>query len=145
MSSASLYNYYHISAIKLYDKLFDKVNFVSDGVIIIYLYGSVGSGKTTFVKSYLNYLDKNTAVTSPTFSLVNEYLVNNIKVFHYDLYRIETIKELFEIGLDYYFEQEGLHFIEWPDKFIHELPESNFDICLNTLESSRLVKIYDKT
>jgi|TARA_B110000881_G_C18138847_1_gene300478 tRNA threonylcarbamoyladenosine biosynthesis protein TsaE len=115
-----------------------------DKIVIIYLHGQVGAGKTTFVKSYLNYLDNNSEATSPTFSLVNEYMVKDLKIFHYDLYRINSIKELYEIGVDYYFEQAGLHFIEWPDKFINELPASDFDIHFISLESSRLVKIHKK-
>ena len=60
-------------------------------------------------------------------------------------YEINSIKELYEIGVDYYFEQAGLHFIEWPDKFASELPISDFDIYFLSLESSRLVKIHRKT
>jgi tRNA threonylcarbamoyladenosine biosynthesis protein TsaE len=113
--------------------------------VIVYLYGQVGAGKTTFVKSYLNYLDNNSEATSPTFSLVNEYKVKELKVFHYDLYRINSMKELYEIGVDYYFEQAGLHFIEWPDKFTNELPVSDLDIHFISLESSRLVRIHKKS
>ena len=61
-----------------------------------------------------------------------------------DVETINSIKELYEIGVDYYFEQAGLHFIEWPDKFINELPVSDFDIYFLSLESSRLVKIHKK-
>ncbi|MDG2159332.1 MAG: tRNA (adenosine(37)-N6)-threonylcarbamoyltransferase complex ATPase subunit type 1 TsaE [Gammaproteobacteria bacterium] len=145
MKPIYLYSYYHISDIAVYTKLFDKIKFMREGVVIIYLHGPVGAGKTTFIKSYLSYLDEDSDATSPTFSLVNEYTAKGIKIFHYDLYRINSVKELYEIGMDYYFEQEGLHFIEWPDKFINELPPSNFDIHFNLLESSRLVKISDKT
>lgn len=145
MILSNIYNHYHLSEISDYNKIFDEINFIPHKKVIIYLYGQVGAGKTTFVKSYLNYLDNNSEVSSPTFSLVNEYIVNDLKIFHYDLYRINSIKELYEIGVDYYFEQAGLHFIEWPDKFASELPVSDFDIYFHSLESSRLVKIHRKT
>ena len=145
MTSSKIYNHYHLSDISYYKKIFNEISFMTHETVIIYLYGQVGAGKTTFVKSYLNYLDNNSEATSPTFSLVNEYKVKELKVFHYDLYRINSMKELYEIGVDYYFEQAGLHFIEWPDKFINELPVSDFDIHFISLESSRLVKIHKKS
>ena len=145
MISSNIYNHYHLSNISDYSKIFSEISFMMHKTVIVYLYGQVGAGKTTFVKSYLNYLDNNSEATSPTFSLVNEYKVKELKVFHYDLYRINSMKELYEIGVDYYFEQAGLHFIEWPDKFTNELPVSDFDIYFISLESSRLVKIHKKT
>ncbi|MFT4516973.1 MAG: tRNA threonylcarbamoyladenosine biosynthesis protein TsaE [Gammaproteobacteria bacterium] len=145
MKSSNTYSRYHLSDISHYNKIFNQINFMTHETVIIYLHGQVGAGKTTFVKSYLNYLDNNSEATSPTFSLVNEYTVKDLKIFHYDLYRINSIKELYEIGVDYYFEQAGLHFIEWPDKFTNELPVSDFDIHFLSLESSRLVKIHKKT
>ena len=145
MISSNIYNHYHLSNISDYSKIFSEISFMMHKTVIVYLYGQVGAGKTTFVKSYLNYLDNNSEATSPTFSLVNEYKVKELKVFHYDLYRINSMKELYEIGVDYYFEQAGLHFIEWPDKFINELPVSDFDIHFISLDSSRLVKIHKKS
>jgi len=145
MISSNIYSHYQLSDISHYNKIFSEINFMTHKTVIVYLYGQVGAGKTTFVKSYLNYLDNNSEANSPTFLLVNEYKVKELKVFHYDLYRINSIKELYEIGIDYYFEQAGLHFIEWPDKFTNELPVSDFDIYFISLESSRLVKIHKKT
>ena len=145
MISSNIYNHYHLSNISDYSKIFSEISFMMHKTVIVYLYGQVGAGKTTFVKSYLNYLDNNSEATSPTFSLVNEYKIKELKIFHYDLYRINSMKELYEIGVDYYFEQAGLHFIEWPDKFINELPVSDFDIHFISLESSRLVKIHKKS
>jgi|TARA_B110000914_G_C15111138_1_gene286186 tRNA threonylcarbamoyladenosine biosynthesis protein TsaE len=145
MISSNIYNHYHLSNISDYSKIFSEISFMMHKTVIVYLYGQVGAGKTTFVKSYLNYLDNNSEATSPTFSLVNEYKIKELKIFHYDLYRINSMKELYEIGVDYYFEQAGLHFIEWPDKFTNELPVSDFDIHFISLESSRLVKIHKKS
>ena len=84
---------------------------------------SVGSGKTTFVKSYLSYMGASIDVTSPTFTIVNEYLSDSKKIYHYDFYRLKEKNELFEIGIDYYLDQPGIHFIEWPNYFLNYLPE----------------------
>ena len=111
---------------------------------IVAFNGPMGAGKTTLIKSMCKYLNFKENISSPTFSLVNEYIAKDIKIFHYDLYRVTSIKQLYEIGVDYYFEQEGLHFVEWPDKFINELPDSNFSIYFKLLDTSRLVKINHK-
>ena len=86
---------------------------------IIFLYGEIGVGKTTFVKYLINYLqkknkEKETEVPSPTFNIVNEYLVKRQKIFHYDLYRIKDEKELNNIGL---FEdrESSISLVEWPE------------------------------
>ena len=86
---------------------------------VLFLYGDIGVGKTTFIKYIINNLQKTyhsklTQITSPTFSIINEYKVRNIKVLHYDLYRIKDKKELKNIGLleDY---KNSLTLIEWPE------------------------------
>ena len=86
---------------------------------VLFFYGDIGVGKTTFIKYIINNLQKTyhsklTQITSPTFSIINEYKVRNIKVLHYDLYRIKDKKELKNIGLleDY---KNSLTLIEWPE------------------------------
>ena len=107
----------------------------------ILLYGEMGSGKTSLVTSFVKHLDKRAIATSPTFTLINEYNIDNFKIFHYDLFRLDSPQELLEIGIDYYFSQEGIHFIEWPEKFLNLLPMSNYDIFFTILENSRLIKV----
>ena len=80
------------------------------------LTGDLGAGKTSFVKSFCKSLDINDDVTSPTFSLVNEYqLQSNESVFHMDLYRIEDSEELIDIGFEDYLTSGRFIFIEWAD------------------------------
>jgi tRNA threonylcarbamoyladenosine biosynthesis protein TsaE len=76
--------------------------------------GQMGTGKTTLIKELLKQLGSQDHVTSPTFSLVNEYKVHKLKVFHFDLYRIKYIHELEDIGFHDYLCQNGLLLIEWP-------------------------------
>jgi len=94
---------------------------------IIFLYGEMGVGKTTFIKYLINALQKKnkleqTEVTSPTFNLLNEYQVNEIKVNHYDLYRLKSIEEIKNLDL---FEnnKNTITLIEWP-QIIKAKPEN---------------------
>ena len=92
---------------------------------IIFLYGDIGVGKTTFIKYLINSFQRKnklkiTEVTSPTFNLLNEYKINQIKINHYDLFRIKSDKEL--INLDLFGEsQDSITLIEWP-QIIKEKP-----------------------
>jgi tRNA threonylcarbamoyladenosine biosynthesis protein TsaE len=76
----------------------------------------MGAGKTTFIKSLCVELDVSDSMSSPTYSIVNEYHTNlKLKVFHFDLYRLTSSEELFELGFDDYLESGNYVFIEWPE------------------------------
>lgn len=91
---------------------------------VIGLVGDLGAGKTHFTKGVVSGLGSEADVTSPTFSLVNEYRDGRIPVFHFDFYRMESVDELMTIGWDeYLYEENGLMIIEWADKFAETLPE----------------------
>jgi tRNA threonylcarbamoyladenosine biosynthesis protein TsaE len=94
---------------------------------VIVLSGQLGSGKTFFVKkSLLNF--GITWVNSPSFAIVNEYR-NSFKFYHIDLYRLKSIKELFDIGFDDYLnDKEAIVFIEWGDLFPQILPQKRIEI-----------------
>ncbi len=98
---------------------------------IVFLYGDIGVGKTTFVKYLVNGLQKKynlktTEVTSPTFNLLNEYEINNIKINHYDLFRIKTNEDVKNLGL---FEDitNSITLIEWP-QIIKEKPKNLIEL-----------------
>ena len=133
-------NYYHINNEKYYYKILEKLSLSSDK-FIIFLDGNVGAGKTTFVKSCLSNMGSINGVTSPTFTIVNEYIYKNKKIYHYDFYRLKNQNELLEIGIDYYLDQPGIHFIEWSNDFIKYLPQPNANISFMMLPESRLVKV----
>ena len=98
---------------------------------IVFLYGEMGVGKTTFIKYLINGLQKEnkleqTEVTSPTFNLLNEYQINKIKINHYDLYRLKSIEELKNLD----FLQNSMNaitLIEWP-QIIKEKPENLIEL-----------------
>ena len=86
---------------------------------IIGLGGELGAGKTTFVKYFTKAKGGDiNLVTSPTFTLINEYKLKNGYIYHIDLYRLNTIEELYGLGLEEYLEfREGISFVEWYNKF----------------------------
>ncbi len=79
------------------------------------LCGEMGAGKTTFIKKICELLGADMA-SSPTFSLVNEYVTDKgVKIFHFDLYRVKSLEEALDFGFEEYLEQEAYVFIEWPE------------------------------
>ncbi len=87
-------------------------------------YGAMGSGKTTLIKVICRILGATDSVTSPTFSLVNEYVTpeGNI-LYHFDLYRINTMEELFDLGYEEYFFGDSFVFVEWAEKAESLIPD----------------------
>lgn len=107
---------------------------------IILLSGDLGSGKTALVKAVSKLLDVKETVSSPTFSLINEYLGNyqgkTIPIYHMDLYRIKDLDELLEIGFEEYLDKEALIFIEWPDMALSLIPDNTLLIELEMFDNS---------
>lgn len=105
---------------------------------IFTLNGNLGAGKTTLVKYLCKVLNCTDSVTSPTFSLVNEYLSTSGKIFHFDLYRINYVEELSNIGFNEYIDSDNYCFIEWPSICENELPEHH-KILLNLVDQTRYI------
>jgi tRNA threonylcarbamoyladenosine biosynthesis protein TsaE len=89
---------------------------------VIGLSGDLGAGKTEFVKGIAEGLGGTDLVTSPTFTLIHEYRSGRLPLFHMDFYRLETEKELDEIGFDDYLREPGICAIEWADRFPDRIP-----------------------
>lgn len=80
-------------------------------------YAPMGAGKTTFIKAFCSALGVKDTISSPTFSLVNEYkAVDKAKIFHFDFYRIKTITEAYDMGYEDYFYSSARCLIEWPER-----------------------------
>lgn len=88
---------------------------------ILLLKGKLGAGKTTFTQVLLKNLGSTDEVSSPTYSIVNEYNTPKGKVFHFDLYRLKNIDEVYDIGIEEYLDNAFLCIIEWPEVYEDEL------------------------
>lgn len=93
---------------------------------ILLLRGNLGAGKTTFSQNLVAELGSDDEVTSPTYTIVNEYHSPKGKIFHFDLYRMKNVEELYDIGIDDYLDEGFLNIIEWPDIYEDELEGLNY-------------------
>ena len=127
---------------KKFSKNFSKI--ISKGDII-FLYGEIGTGKTTFVRFFINHLEsknkiKNSDVLSPTFNIVYDYNVGNVKIFHYDLYRLKNYNDIFQLDM-FETQDDYIKIVEWPE-LIYPKPTDRVEILFEYSKSinSREVK-----
>ena len=107
---------------------------------ILLLKGNLGAGKTTFTKFLLKNLGSKDEVSSPTYAIVNEYHTPKGKVFHFDLYRMKNITEVYDIGMDEYLDHVQLCIIEWPEVYEEELQGlPHHEITITNNEEKRTV------
>ncbi|MCX8239700.1 MAG: tRNA (adenosine(37)-N6)-threonylcarbamoyltransferase complex ATPase subunit type 1 TsaE [Akkermansiaceae bacterium] len=107
---------------------------------VIALVGDLGAGKTTLTQGIVDGLDYQQEVTSPTFSLVQQYLGGRLEVFHFDFYRVEGEHELLDLGWDDYLDRQGLVIVEWPTLHPNLLPKNTRWLKLSHREEGRLVE-----
>ncbi|NML71148.1 tRNA (adenosine(37)-N6)-threonylcarbamoyltransferase complex ATPase subunit type 1 TsaE [Chryseobacterium sp. RP-3-3] len=93
---------------------------------ILLLKGNLGAGKTTFTQFLLKNLGSQDEVNSPTYSIVNEYSTPEGKIYHFDLYRLKNIEEVYDIGIEEYLDNAFLCIIEWPEVYEEELYELKY-------------------
>lgn len=127
----------------------DTINFaksiasqLKSGDIII-LSGDLGSGKTKFTEGILTYFGLQNEISSPTFTIVNEYYAKDINIYHFDVYRLEDIDEFYAIGGEEYF-NKGICIIEWGEIIESILPKDYIKITFsrdNTNENNRNLNI----
>ena len=107
---------------------------------IILLKGDLGSGKTFFTNAFINfflekYNQKKLQITSPTFNLVKDYSIKNLKIFHFDLYRLKNSDELYELNIEEAF--QNISIIEWPEIVEDILPFKTIEISIKEINNIR--------
>jgi tRNA threonylcarbamoyladenosine biosynthesis protein TsaE len=132
-----------INSLKELEQAAEKFIEISSGRRKFAFYGAMGSGKTTFIKAVCKKLGASGLVTSPTFSLVNEYPAGTGEIiYHFDLYRINSMGELYDLGYEEYFYGDNYVFIEWAEKAESLLPDNTIKVNMQEVASGkRLVLI----
>lgn len=109
---------------------------------IVLFQGEMGSGKTTLVKALLKQMGGQDAAHSPSFSLVNEYESDEGAIYHFDLYRIDDVSEIWDMGFEDYLSSDNWLFIEWPELILDQIPSDFNKIEIqNVSELSRSLKL----
>ena len=123
----------------------DELKDVAEAVIeslddrnVVALFGAMGAGKTTLISAIMEYLGSTDNVTSPTFTLVNQYnTASNSPVYHFDFYRINRIEEAFDMGYEEYFYSGDLCLVEWPELVEQLLPEDAMVVKIEILSPTK--------
>lgn len=115
---------------------------------VVALYGELGSGKTQFVKGVCKYFNVAQLVTSPTFVLMNRYSGNEsggreLMIFHFDLYRVKNLSEVYDLGYQEFFHGDGICLVEWAEQLESLLPRRRHDVKLSfgKKENERMIAI----
>jgi tRNA threonylcarbamoyladenosine biosynthesis protein TsaE len=119
------------------------INYANNERIFLF-YGDMGSGKTTLIKSLCEYLGTKELVTSPTFSIVNEYDGTQGKIYHFDFYRLKNQTEALDMGYEEYFYSGHYCFIEWPEKIAGLFPPHYIRINIQVLNSNERLLTFEK-
>ena len=135
-----------LSSLKDTENLSKKFTKIIKSGDVIFLYGEIGTGKTTFVRFLINHLEvenqiKKSDILSPTFNIVYDYEIGKTKIHHYDLYRIKNYKDILELGM-FDNSKEHIKIVEWPE-LIETKPKDRIDLFFKytELEDIRQVKI----
>jgi tRNA threonylcarbamoyladenosine biosynthesis protein TsaE len=107
---------------------------------LVFLSGEMGTGKTTLARGILRGLGFTGAVKSPTYTLIEPYEVNGIRIYHFDFYRIESAEELEYLGLDDLLGERAIKLVEWPERAFGRLPVPDRVIRIRARRDGRIIE-----
>lgn len=114
----------------IHESAVEFVKAMGDNTVFAF-YGSMGAGKTTFIKAVCEVLGVEDVINSPTFAIVNEYRSDSDElIYHFDFYRIKKLEEVYDMGYEDYFYCGALCFIEWPELIEELLPLDAVKVCI---------------
>jgi tRNA threonylcarbamoyladenosine biosynthesis protein TsaE len=119
------------------------LSFAGDQKLFIFE-GEMGAGKTTFIKAVCAELGVKETVSSPTFSIVNEYVAGTQVIYHFDFYRIKNLQEAYDIGYEEYFYSGNICLIEWPERVAALLPETFIKVEIEALSPDQRTFTFTK-
>jgi tRNA threonylcarbamoyladenosine biosynthesis protein TsaE len=109
--------------------------------MVVYLVGDLGAGKTTLVRALLRALGHEGPVKSPTYTLVEVYVVSSLYWYHFDFYRFNHPEEFVDAGLGEYFRNDSICLVEWPDKAAGFVPAADLVVTLDFAEEGRRITL----
>ena len=126
----------------------NELDFISKEIIekfkskVFLFYGEMGVGKTAFIKSICKHLNVIDVVSSPTFSIANQYVNDQDEfMYHFDFYRTNNKNEIFDIGYEEYLFSDSFCFIEWPERLENLLPNKYLEIKMKLKDGNRVIRI----
>ncbi|MBK8353270.1 MAG: tRNA (adenosine(37)-N6)-threonylcarbamoyltransferase complex ATPase subunit type 1 TsaE [Saprospirales bacterium] len=127
-----------IKSIAELNPIVDEIIQLSKSHTVFCFYGNLGAGKTTLIKLICEQLQVIDSISSPTYPIINEYkTADNKIIYHIDLYRLKSVEEAMNIGIEDYLFSDNLCFIEWPDNFESILPDNHIKIKITKFDDYR--------
>jgi tRNA threonylcarbamoyladenosine biosynthesis protein TsaE len=135
---ASVQKHWEVASVEDLGRVVPEVVQAGKGISVWLLSGQMGAGKTTFVRSWCDFFGTTDNVSSPTFPIVNEYLLSSgDKIYHFDLYRLNSLREAQDIGIEEYLDSGSCCLIEWPGIIESILPDQYIELTFDTQEEQR--------